>query len=44
MVSFDLFKGPLFASMECSYFARFNSNTVNRYLPKMILYLPLAES
>ena len=40
----DPLKGPLSDSMTCSEDFKFNYNYVNRSLPKIILYLPLAES
>ena len=40
----DLLKGPSSASMKWSDNFWFNHNSVNRYLPKIISYLPLAES
>ena len=36
----DLLKGPSSTLMTCSESFRFNPNYVNRYRPKIILYLP----
>ena len=44
MGSDNPFKYPSSASMTCSEMFRFNPNDVNRYLPKIILYLTLVES
>ena len=38
------FKGPSYASMKCSENFILDPNYVNRSLPKIISYLPLAES
>ena len=40
----DALKGTSSASMTCSDNFKFNHNSVNRYNPKIISYLPLAES
>ena len=37
-------KGPSYASMTCLEIFRFISNYVNRFLPKIMSYLPLADS
>ena len=42
MVAVDPFKVPPPDSMACSYFI-FNINAINIFLPKIILYVPLAE-
>ena len=40
----DPIKGPSYASMTCSENFTFNTNSIYRSLPKIISYLPLAES
>ena len=40
----DPLKGPSYALMTCSEDFIFNPNYVNRYRPKIILYLPLVDS
>ena len=44
MGAVDSIKGPSSALMTCSDNFKFNPNSVNRYIPKIISYLPLAES
>ena len=43
MGTLDTFEGPSPASMTCSENFRFDTNDFNRYLPKIIYYLHLAE-
>ena len=43
MGAVDPLKGPPSAYMMCSYNFKFNSNDVNIYIPKNILYLTLLE-
>ena len=43
MVVLDPFKGSSYASVTCSENFRFNTNSINRYHPNIILYLLLAE-
>ena len=40
----DPLKGPSYALVACSEKFRLNHNSVNIYLPKIMLYLPLANA
>ena len=44
MGAVDPLKGPSYALMACLEKFTFNPNYVNRYIPKIISYLPLAQS
>ena len=44
MVAVDYLKGPPPPPMTCSEFFKFITYAVDRYLPKIILYLLLVES
>ena len=40
----DPLKGPSYALLKCSNHFGINTNSVNRYLPKIISYIPLMDS
>ena len=44
MVADDPFKGPSFVLITCKKKYLFRPNAVNKYLPKIISYLPLEDS
>ena len=40
----DPLKSPMSDAMTCSDHFNFNPNPINKYLPKIISYIPLLES